>query len=124
MNLNQVENLYKTLSTLTQISMPIRSAYKITKLLNFMEKDYQFYIEETKKIVFKYAEKDEQGQILPSEDGSVKIQKESIPAAEKALLDLSEIEVETPSITFTLDELESLSIAPADLQNLLPFIEE
>jgi hypothetical protein len=124
MTLHQTEQLFTTLSSLAKTSMPIRLAYKITKLLNQIEKDYNFYIEETKKIIIKYAERDEQGQLISTENGSITLQKNLISEAEKDLLELSEIEVDLPSISFTLDELETLNITPSDLQSLLPFIEE
>jgi hypothetical protein len=124
MTLHQTEQLFTTLSSLAKTSMPIRLAYKITKLLNQIEKDYNFYIEETKKIIIKYAERDEQGQLISTENGSITLQKNLISEAEKDLLDLSEIEVDLPSISFMLDELETLNITPSDLQSLLPFIEE
>ena len=124
MTLHQTEQLFTTLSSLAKTSMPIRLAYKITKLLNQIEKDYSFYIEETKKIIVKYAERDEQGQLISTENGSITLQKNLISEAEKDLLELSEIEVDLPSISFTLDELETLNITPSDLQPLLPFIEE
>lgn len=124
MTLHQTEQLFTTLSSLAKTSMPIRLAYKITKLLNQIEKDYNFYIEETKKIIIKYAERDEQGQLISTENGSITLQKNLISEAEKELLELSEIEVDLPSISFTLDELETLNITPSDLQSLLPFIEE
>lgn len=124
MKLDDVEKLYPILTSIGEKELPIRLAYKFTKFISQIERDYNFYIEETKKIVYKYAEKNEQGEIIFSENGTITLQKEHVSDAEQSLKDLAEIEVETPSITFTLDELESLSITPADLQNLLPFIEE
>jgi hypothetical protein len=124
MTLNSVEKLYGVLSSLNQNAMPLRLAYKFTKFSSKIEEDYNFYIEKTREIVMKYAEKDEEGKIIPNDQGNVTIKKDHIPQAEKELSELARIEVNNPEITFTLEELESLEIKPYDLQYLIPFIEE
>lgn len=124
MTLNSVEKLHNVLSSLNQNTMPLRLAYKFTKISSKIEEDYNFYIEKTKEIVIKYAEKDEEGKIIPNEQGNVTIHKNCISQAEKELFELAAIEVDNPEITFTLEELESLEIKPYDLQYLIPFIEE
>lgn len=124
MNLLSIEKLYSTLSTLTQNPMPMRLAYKFSKFSSKIEEDYNFFIKKTREIIFKYAQVDENGQIQYNENGNIMIKQDCISQTNQELQELEEIEIETPDIIFTLDELESLSISPADLQCLLPFIEE
>lgn len=124
MNLSSIEKLYSTLSTLTQNPMPMRLAYKFSKFSSKIEEDYNFFIEKTREIIFKYAQVNENGQIQHNENGNIMIKQDCISQTNQELQELEEIEIETPDIIFTLDELESLNISPADLQCLLPFIEE
>ena len=123
MKLNNIETLYSSLTQLKSKEMPLRLSYKFTKFLSKIEKDYEFFTSKTREVIIKYAEKDENGEITQYE-GNIRIVPENIPLAEKELSELNDIEVEDINISFTLDELESLSIAPEILQPLLPFIKE
>jgi hypothetical protein len=123
MKLGNIETLYNTLSSLKEKEMPIRLSYKFTLLLDKIDCDYNFFISEMRKIVNKYGLKDDQGKLV-QENGSIKINPDSLSLAEKALQDLHETEVKLPDVTLTLDELETLNIKPADLRALLPFIKE
>lgn len=123
MKLGNIETLYNTLSSLKEKEMPIRLSYKFTLLLDKIDCDYNFFISEMRKIINKYGLKDDQGELV-QENGNIKINPDSLSLAEKALQELHETEITLPEVTFTLDELESLNIKPADLRALLPFIKE
>lgn len=123
MKLNNIETLYSSLTQLKSKEMPLRLSYKFTKLLSKIEKDYEFFTSKTREVIIKYAEKDDNGEIIQYES-NIRVAPENIPLAEKELSELNDIEVEDINISFTLDELESLSITPEILQPLLPFIKE
>jgi hypothetical protein len=123
MKLSSIENLYSTLKDFQEREMPIKLSYKFSKLFSAAESDYQFFYTQLRKILEKYAEKDENGNIIQNGE-NVPIKKDSLPLAEKALEDLCETEISLPKITFTLDELEVLNVKPFELKVLLPFIEE
>lgn len=124
MKLQTIETLQSSLTQLKSQEMPLRLSYKFSKLLSKIEKDSEFFTEKTREVILKYAEKDENGDLVQTEDGNVRIQTGKIEEANKAMMELNDIEVEDINITFTLDELESLSIAPEVLQPLLPLIVE
>lgn len=123
MQLGSIENLYNTLSSFKEKEMPIRLSYKFTLILDKIDCEYNFFISEMRKIINKYGLKDENGELI-QENGNIKINPDSINLAEKALQELHETEITLPDVTFTLDELETLNIKPADLRALLPFIIE
>jgi hypothetical protein len=124
MKLQTIETLQSSLTQLKSQEMPLRLSYKFSKLLSKIEKDSEFFTEKTREVILKYAEKDENGDLVQTEDGNIRIQTGKIEEANKAMMELNDIEVEDVNITFTLDELESLSIAPEVLQPLLPLIVE
>jgi hypothetical protein len=124
MKLHTIQKLQLTLSSLKATPMPLRLSYKFTKLLEKIEKDSEFFAEKAREIVFKYAEKNEEGNFIQTEDGNVYIRPDKVEEANNAIMELNNIEVEDVNITFTLDELESLSIAPEILQPLLSLIKE
>jgi hypothetical protein len=123
MKLSRINPLYLTLQSLSEKELPIRTSYKISKFLQSLSQDNDFYTEKFKSIILKYAERDEKGELVfIGED--VKIKQEFLSAAEGELTELNELEATDPGILFTLEELESLKIKPLDLQPLLPFIKE
>lgn len=123
MKLSSIENLYTILKSFQEKEMPIKLSYKFSKIFDSIESDYQFFFSQLRKILDKYAEKDEEGNFI-QKDGHIPLKKETFDLAEKALNDLYETEITLPKITFTLDELEELNIKPFELKALLPFIEE
>ena len=123
MKFKQIEILHSTLSEFTEKEMPLRLAYKFSKILSSIEKDYEFYISEMRKIISKYSEKDDQGNPI-QEEGNIKIQKDYLSMADKSIQELYNMEFNLPDVKFSLSELEDLSIKPSSLQVLLPFIVE
>lgn len=123
MKISNIETLKPTLLILSQKDLPFRLSYKVSKLLDKVEKDSQFYTEKLRNIIQKYALRDENGEIV-FEGDNVKIAPSSLAAAEKELADLNDIDIEDPNIFFTLDEFEGLEIKPSELTGLLPFIKE
>lgn len=123
MKLLSIENLYTTIKSFQEKEMPIKLSYKFSKIFDSIESDYQFFFSQLRKILDRYAEKDENGNFVQNDD-YIPLKKETFDLAEKALNDLYETEITLPKITFTLDELEELNIKPFELKALLPFIEE
>lgn len=123
MKISNIETLKPTLLILSQKELSFRLSYKVSKFLDKVEKDSQFYAEKLRNIVQKYALRDENGEIV-FEGDNVKIAPSSLAAAEKELADLNDIDIEDPNIFFTLDEFEGLEIKPSELTGLLPFIKE
>lgn len=123
MKLLSIENLYIVTKSFQEKEMPIKLSYKFSKIFDSIESDYQFFLSQLRKILDKYAERDENGEFI-QKDGHIPFKKDCFELAEKALNDLYETEITLPKISFTLDELEGLDIKPFELKALLPFIEE
>ena len=103
--------------------MPIQLAYKLSRLYDSVDNNARFYSTELNKIVSEYAERDAEGNIVPSEDGTgVQLQKAYIPKAEAAVNDLLNLMVDVPDISFTLDELKDIKLSLEEFGILLPFI--
>ena len=124
MKLGQIEQLIPTLSTLKDKELPLRVAYKISLLMKAVENDYNFYMEEAKKILKEYAQVDSEGQYITDENGNIPFKEEFADEAQKKVQELKEIEGTETNLFFTLDEFDGISLTPAQLQPLLPFIKE
>lgn len=100
-------------------SLPIKTAYKFTKLFNKVEEELKFYQEQIVKISEEYGERDSEGGLVLLESGNgIKIKPELIEECQLKITELLEIEVEIGEITFSIDELEGVEISIEDM-NLL-----
>ena len=105
--------------------IPIKTAYKLAKLSNAIEKEIAFYQEKLRTIIMECAELDKEGNPVQTEDGQgIKIQKGKEEACAAAIVELQEIEVNLPDITFTLEEFSNLELTFVELEYALPFITE
>ena len=104
---------------LKQQKTSVKTAYKISKILNAIEKEFEFYQTKFTEIINEFSEKDENGQPILINDGAgVKISQEGREEAQKKLLDLEKVEVELNIKPLSLDELEGLEISINDMQYL------
>lgn len=106
-------------------TLPLKGAYKLNKIKKSIEKEGEFYTEKFQEIVNTYAKKDEEGNLVFSEDGSqIMIQDGMVDECNKALEDLQELEVEIETYGLALEDLgEDLECTPDELEALMPFME-
>jgi hypothetical protein len=124
MNILTLINAAKVFNQVAQMKISSKLAYKIMKLCKSVATEEEFYNNKRNEIINEYAVKDENGQIVVSDDGMISIMQDKIPVAEKALRELNEIDVDVPDIKFTLDELDELKLSVADMFALDAFIVE
>ena len=108
---------------LTKAAFPIKAAYKINKLVDYVEEELVFYNHELQNILEKYAEKEENGNYKLTEDlTGVKIQPDKITECEKEMDSLNALEVTTPPVSIDIEELSDLSLTIKDMAKLAPFL--
>ena len=121
-----IESAYRARAALNKIShsaMPAKTAYKISKLSNFLKDDANFYTERLSQIIEQYGEKDESGEPVISGSG-YKIQKDKTDECAAAIKELSEIEATVPDTKIYLSELDGVELSPDDIAAIYAFIEE
>ena len=105
--------------------LPIKTAYKLTKLTKAIESELSFYREKLQAIIKQYAQLDENGNAIPTDDGSgVKLRPETEADCYAAIYELQDIEVELPDIKFTFDEFEGTQLTIAQINTAMNFFEE
>ena len=106
-------------------NVPLKGAYKINKIKKAVEKESEFYSEKFQEIIDSFAQKDENGNLKFSEDGSqILIQDGKIDECNQALEDLQNLEVEVENFNLTIDDLgENIECTPEQLEALMPFME-
>ena len=101
----------------------IKTAYKMNKIYERAAQEQTFIQEQQQKIAEKYAQRDEKGNLILTDDKTdILVEPSKTNECKKALRELVEIEVELPDYSFTLDELEPLKLSINDLQPLMNFI--
>lgn len=106
-------------------SLPLKGAYKLNKIKKAVEKEGEFYTEKFQEIVNTYAKKDDDGNLVFSEDGNqIMIKDGMVEECNKALEDLQELEVQVENYGLTLEDLgDDVECTPEELEALMPFIE-
>ena len=105
--------------------LPIKTAYKLNKLTKAIDSEITFYREKLQAIINEFAELDEKGNPIPTEDGNgVKLRPESEADCYAAVCELQDIEVELPDITFTFDEFDNTQLTMTEFAAAEPFFTE
>lgn len=118
--LNDAEQLVK----ISQKSLPIKASYAIAKNLAKIESELKIYNKEKEKLIEKYAERDEKGNIIPDENGQIKLKIECIADWNKDIKELLAIENDIAIHKFPISALEGYDMTPAELMLIDYMIEE
>ena len=104
--------------------LPLKVAYKLNKLKKAVEVEGEFYSNKFQEIVDTYAKKDDNGQIVFSDDGNqIMIQDGKIEECNQALEDLQALTVEIDNCNLTIDDFgDDIECTPEDLEALMPFL--
>ena len=104
-------------------TLPIAITYKLTKFFKLLDPEMDFYAQELKKLLEKYAERDDTGALV--RDGeNIRLKPSTLNEFNVAFQRLSDLEVDAPDITFSIEELSDLHITVEDFNAFLPFIKE
>ena len=123
----EILELEGLLQKLTQKKLPIRTLYKVDKLIKLVGKEKDFYQTQFQALVDTYAERDENGNYLYTDNSAeaVKIIPDKIAECQSKMNELVNIEItDVPDISFTFEELDSLTLSYAEARPLMNFIKE
>lgn len=125
LTMQQVMEFHTVYSTIKDQEMSVKLAYRLNQIEEICEKKVNFYEIKMRDIITRYSEKDNDGNPVFLEDNkSVKIKPETVTECTEKIQELSELEVETPDIAFTLEELGEIKLSITDVKALMPFIKE
>ena len=108
-----------------ETSLPLKGAYKLNKIKKAVEVEGEYYVEKFQEIVNKYAKKDDNDQLVFSEDGNqIMIKDGMVDECNQALEDLQNLEVQIENYGLSLADLgEDVECTPDELEVLMPFME-
>ena len=123
--MEQVIDFRNNIDFFANTNLPLKGAYKINKIRKALDKESDFYGEKFQEIIDTYAKKDENGDIVFSEDqNEIMIQEDKIDECNKALEDLQNLEVQVDNCNLIAEDLgDDIECTPDQLSALMPFFE-
>ena len=104
--------------------LPFKVAYKLALLSQEVQKHIDFYQESFRNLLQEYGKKDEQGNVIPTDDGQgILLMEETMNEAYTKLAELRELDVELPDTKFSPDDFDGIEISAEEMMVLIPFIE-
>ena len=117
LTLSQLITMRPSLVKLIEKDMPIKHAYNLARFIKKANAELESFEETRVKLVNKYGEKDEAGNIAVSERNQQQFMNE--------LSELTEIEVEFEGFrTLKLADLRNITLTTQDMMGLVDIIEE
>ena len=93
------------LLNLSNIQLPVRTSYVISRNIKKIEKELEIYNTERQKLLDKYAEKNEDGSLKVDENDQLKIPNENLKAWNKDINELLDIEIDIDIHKFNIKDL-------------------
>jgi len=119
LTLAEIRWMQKGLSTITQMSLPIRISYKLSKLLNFCNKELVDIEKAREKLIKRM------GEAVPDKPGEIQITPENADKFREEFAQLLMVEVEVDFTPIKIGELgEDMKISPVELASLSKILEE
>lgn len=123
-NMEQIVAFRENSNFFSEANIPLKGAYKLNKIKKAVEKEGEFYITKLQEILEKYAKRDEEGNLIFSEDETqIEIKEGMVEECNKELNDLENLEVEIDNYGLTIEDLgDDLVCTPDELEALMPFM--
>lgn len=122
--MQQVLDFGKAYNFFNEIKLPLKAAYKLTKIKNAVEKETEYYREKFQDIIDTYAKKDENGELMYNEDGTqILIKDGMVVECNQKLEELYGLEIGIENYNLSIDDLgDSVEVTTDDLDALMPFL--
>lgn len=127
MKMFEILDMEGVLQKLATKELPFKTLHKVAKLIELLEKEKEFYQRKFQWIIDFYAERDELGGYLYTDDTqtAVKIKPDKIDECQEKMNELLNIDlIGAPEIYFSLEELESLTLSYAEARQLIKLVQE
>lgn len=119
-----LQSLQQLLSKIKAMNFSIQTQYKFLKIAKAVKSELEICEEQKESLIQSYAEFDDKGQLIISEQGGIKIKQECLQECAKKINEINSLQITFPDIYFSLDELEPLGLTLGELELLEPFIKD
>ena len=123
--MRQVLALQPVYDLIKKKTLPIKTAYKLSRLFKVIDSEARFYTEQLNTIIEQYALRDENGdKVTTNEGNSIQIAPDYIELTSQKINELLSLDVELPDLMFSLDELDSLGLTMEEVNAFFPLIQD
>ena len=122
--LNDIVNSMGVFNKIMQQPVNGSTAFKIARLARELNKEIETFNQEKDKLLNKYGQKDENGELETDENNNVKISPENIAKINEEFNSLLSTTVEINCDKFSVNELNNLTITPQEVINLQTFLND
>ena len=112
-------NLY---AQIKDARLPLKTAYKFSKLTRLLEKEINFYQDEFAKIIQTYAKKGPDGKPVYVDGETIEIIAGKEAECADKVYELKNLEIQIDNISFTIDELEKLNLSIEEISCIISLI--
>lgn len=103
--------------------LPFKTSYNLMLLAQEIEKHYNFYQEKLQEIIAKYGQRDQDGNLVVTDDGQgIKLVEETKDEAREKISELRNLEVEISDIKFSIEDFDGVELSPEEMIALMPFM--
>ncbi len=118
MQLSEVWAAKSALEKLAQLELPIKEAYKISKILRTIQQDLEFIEQERAKLIKKYAKQEDN-------KNEIKVAEENVQDFLNDFYKILEHSVEYDFVKINLNNIgDSIKLTATDILMLSPFIDD
>lgn len=123
--MRQVLALQPVYDLIKKKTLPIKTAYKLSRLFKVIDDEARFYTEQLNNIIEQYALRDENGnKVTTNEGNSIQIAPDYVELTSQKINELLSLDVELPDLMFSLDELDSLGLTMEEVNAFFPLIQD
>lgn len=118
----RLKDLSNIIDKIKEKAFDINTQYKFIKISKAIKEEEEYVNEQQFLLLKQYAERDDSGKFITTEDGGFKIKKECVQECGLKIIEMNNRQFTLPDIYFSLDELSSLGLTLGELELLEPFI--
>lgn len=121
----EIKNFIDTYEKIKNTTLPIKVGYKLAKLAALCQKEMEIYQSQLNKIILEYGARDENNQLIQTDNGNgVKIKEDKIQECQEKLNELSTLEIEINESPISIEALENLELSLDEIGALSSFLSE
>lgn len=118
---NLIQNFY---TSVQDAKLPIKTAYKLARLMRRVEEEGQFYQNEFSKIVEEYALKENGAYVYSDDMTSIKIVEGKEEECTAKIEELKNLEIDLTEFEFSIEEFDCLDLSINQMYGILPLIKD
>ena len=123
MKIQDILGFQEIYSEIANIKLPLQTVYKLAKISQKLEQEFNFYQTNFNKILDEFALRNEDGTYQVSEDGtSVKLQPDKVNECGRRVEELQNVTISEPDEYLSINELGDINLTLTQMNKLMPFI--